>query len=54
MFFETSILLTQPDYSLHFQNTTIAIVGKDQPFTIMDDEDVARYVEGAAPPAPVQ
>ncbi|KAI6191255.1 Proteasome subunit alpha type [Aphelenchoides bicaudatus] len=27
------------------KNTTIAIVGKDQPFKVMDDDDVARYVE---------
>jgi hypothetical protein len=30
---------------------TIAIVGKDQPFKVMDDEDVAKYVVDQ--PAPV-
>lgn len=36
------------------KNTTIAIVGKDQPFTVMDDDDVAKYVDKVPPAPPAQ
>lgn len=28
-----------------FQNTTIAVVGKNTPFKVMDDEDVKPYLD---------